>query len=61
MSDTAKTLGIVLIGLVGLLVYLAFYLTGAFAPVAAGAIVYIGLALTALLLVVVVTLTATPE
>lgn len=58
MSDTAKTFGIILIGLVGLLLYVGFYLTGVFLPVIAGGIVYVGLALTALLLVIVVTLTA---
>ncbi len=61
MSVTAKTFGVVLIGLVGLLVYVGFYLTGAFAPAISGVIVYIGLALTALILLVLVALTATAE
>ena len=61
MSVTSKTLGVVLIGLVGLLVYVGFYLTGAFVPAAAGVIVYIGLALTALLMIILVALTATAD
>lgn len=65
MSDTAKTLGIVLIGLVGLIVYLSFYMGGAFAPIIgaglAHGVIYLGLGLTALLLVLVVALTAAED
>jgi hypothetical protein len=62
MSDTGKTLGIIAIGLVGLLVYLAFYLGGAFAPIIgaglAHGVIYLGLALSALMILVMVVLTA---
>lgn len=63
MSVTGKTLGVVLIGLVGLLVYLGVYVAGAYAQasglaltIAQGAIM-LGLFLTATLLAVVVILT----
>ncbi|MGC2856017.1 hypothetical protein ACM64Y_11130 [Novispirillum sp. DQ9] len=64
MSVTGKTLGVVLVGLVGLLTYVGVYVAGAFAPasglalgIAQGAII-LGLVLTATLLLVVVVLTA---
>jgi len=59
MSVTGKTLGIVLIGLVGLLVYLAVYIGSVFGigAVAAGA-TYVGLILTAVLFVVITILTS---
>lgn len=64
MSVTGKTLGVILIGLVGLLAYVGVYVAGAFASasglalgIAQGAII-LGLVLTASLLVIVVTLTA---
>ncbi|KJS36691.1 MAG: hypothetical protein VR70_13730 [Rhodospirillaceae bacterium BRH_c57] len=64
MSVTGKTLGVVLIGLVGLLAYVGVYVAGAFAQssglalgVAQGAIM-LGLFLTASLLVIIVILTA---
>ncbi len=64
MSVTGKTLGVVLIGLVGLLTYVGVYVAGAYAQssglalsIAQGAI-FLGLFLTASLLAIVVVLTA---
>lgn len=65
MSVTAKTLGIVLIGLVGLLLYVAFYMGGAFAPVIGPGLaytaIYLGLALTVVLMLALVAVTATAD
>lgn len=58
MSVTGKTLGTVLVGLVGLLVYLAVYLGGVYGIAAiTTTAIYAGLALTATMLVVVMLLT----
>jgi hypothetical protein len=60
MSVTGKTLGIVLIGLVGLLVYLALQI-GSFAQIGiAGAVTYFGLFMTFTLLCIVMYLTSAP-
>lgn len=58
MSVTGKTLGVVLIGLVGLLVYLAIYIGSVFGLGIAHATVYFGLLMTAVLLVVTMVLAA---
>jgi hypothetical protein len=64
MSVTGKTLGVVLIGLVGLLAYVGVYVAGAFATASGLAMaitqgaIFLGLFLTATLLAVVVVLTA---
>jgi len=64
MSVTGKTLGIMLIGLVGLLTYVGVYVAGAFATASGLAMaitqgaIFVGLFLTAALLVIVVVLTA---
>lgn len=55
---TGATLGVVLIGLVGLLVYISFYILGATAAQFVGWVIYLGLALTATMMVVVIILTA---
>lgn len=61
MSVTGKTLGIVLIGLVGLLVYLGIQIGSNFAvPGLASAITYFGLFMTATLLCIVMYLTTAP-
>lgn len=60
MSVAAKTFGIVLIGLVGLLTYL-FLQVGSFAQLGiAGAVTYLGLFLTFTLLCIVMYLTTAP-
>jgi len=57
MSVTAKTLGVVLVGLVGLLVYVGVYVSGATGIVTVATIAsYIGLFLTATMLLVVIAL-----
>lgn len=62
MSVTAKTLGVVLIGLVGLLVYVGIYVSGALGLNAVSyAASYLGVALTATMLVVVVILATSQE
>lgn len=52
MSVTGKTLGIVLIGLVGLLVYLSIYIGSAYGVGIAHAMIYFGLVMTAVMLLV---------
>jgi hypothetical protein len=62
MSVTAKTLGIVLIGLVGLLTYVGIYVSGALGlDSVAYAASYLGVALTFTMLVVVVILATSQE
>jgi|CEGD01.1.fsa_nt_gi hypothetical protein len=62
MSVTGKTLGIVLIGLVGLLTYVGIYISGALGLASvAYAASYVGVALTATMLIVVVILATSQE
>lgn len=57
MSVTGKTLGIVAIGLVGIVVYLLAYVTGVLGIASvAGAFIYVGLALTVVLGIIVLAL-----
>lgn len=52
MSVTGKTFGIVLIGLVGLLVYLSIYIGSVYGVGIAHAVIYFGLFMTAVMLLV---------
>lgn len=62
MSVTGKTLGVILIGLVGLLAYVGVYVSGALGLTAVSyAASYVGVALTATMLVVVSILAAGGE
>ena len=62
MSATAKTLGSLGIALVGLLVYLGLFIgLSVFKIAAFGYAIYLGLALTALLLVVIVTVSVAQD
>lgn len=60
MSVTGKTLGIVLIGLVGLLAYLAIQIGSALGVGVAHGLIYFGLFMTFSLLCVVMYLTSAP-
>jgi uncharacterized membrane protein YuzA (DUF378 family) len=62
MSVTGKTLGIILIGLVGLLAYDGVYIASALGVASvAYAATYVGVALTAVMLLIVVTLATGQE
>ncbi|SDG96687.1 hypothetical protein [Roseospirillum parvum] len=57
MSVTARTLGTVAVGLVGLFVYLAAYVTGVYGITAVASVfVWVGLVLTAVFLLVILAL-----
>ncbi|GAB3126038.1 hypothetical protein [Novispirillum itersonii] len=61
MSVTGKTLGIVLIGLVGLLVYLGIYIGSVYGLGIAHSVIYFGLAMTAIMLLVTTALASGKE
>lgn len=56
MSATAKTLGSLVIGLVGLLAFVSIFIGLVFKVAAFGYVIYLGLALTAVMMVTVVVL-----